>query len=100
MLAQQHHNNHTHKEFKGSCLMPAQRHHNKHNTQLTSGSCLLHDTRHHFGDPRITLLGGLLSQIPPHRGNHVSEFYNGSCQRLAQQHHNKILNVTDFHPGI
>ena len=40
-----------------------------------------------------------MSQIPPRRGNRVSEFYNGSCQRLAQERHNKIVDATDFHPG-
>ena len=79
--------------------MLAQQHHNKHNSQLTSGYCLLHDASRHLGDPRITLLGGRLSQIPPRRGNRVSEFYDGSCQMLSQQHHNKMLNATDFHPG-
>ena len=45
------------------------------------------------------MLGGRLSQIPPRQGNCVSECYDGSCQKMVQQHHNKILNATDFHPG-
>ena len=98
-LAQQHHNKHINTEFKGSCLMPSQRHHNKHISRMTSGFCPSHDAQHYLSDPRITLLGGRLSQVPPRRGNHVSEFYDGSCQRLVQQHHNKILNATDSHPG-
>ena len=44
-------------------------------------------------------MGGRLSQIPPRQGNCVSECYDGSCQKMVQQHHNKILNATDFHPG-
>ena len=79
--------------------MPAQRHHNKHNSQLTSGSCHLRDASHYLSDPRITLLCDRLSQAPPRRGNCVFEFYDGSCQLLVQQHHKKILNATDFHPG-
>ena len=79
--------------------MPTQRHHNKPYSQLTSGSCLMRDASHYLSDPRITMMCGRLSQIPPRRGNCVSEFYNGSCQSLVQQHHDKILNATDFHPG-
>ena len=59
----------------------------------------MHDASCRISDTWITLLGGRLSQIPPRRNNSVSEFYKGSCQRLAQEHHTKILNATDFHPG-
>ena len=84
--------------------MPTHRHHNKHYGQLTSGSCRSRDavTRGSHAvtrGSRITFLGGRLSEAPPHRGSRISEFYSGSCQTLVQQHHNKILNATDFRPG-
>ena len=49
--------------------------------------------------PKVTLLGGPLSHTHLHRDNCVPKLYNGFCQSLVQQHHNKMFNATDFDPG-
>ena len=98
-LAHQHHYNHINKAFTGSCLLPTHWQHNKHNSQVTSTSCMPHAPRYLRDYPKVTLLGGPLSHTHLHRGNCVPELHNGSCQTLAQQHHYKMINATDFNPG-
>ena len=53
----------------------------------------------HDGPSQITLLGKRLSHEHLHRSNRVSEYNTGSCLLLAQQHHNKHFNATDFNLG-
>ena len=99
MLTQQHHNKISTSGSKSSCLMPTHWHHNKHNNQMISNSCMPHAPMYLRDYPKVTLLGGPLSHAHLHRGNSVPELHNGFCQSLAKQHHNKMINATDFDPG-
>ena len=49
--------------------------------------------------PKVTLLGGPLLHTHLHRGNCVPELHHGGCQSLAQEHHYKLFQATDFDPG-
>ena len=79
--------------------MPTHRYHNKHNDQMILNSCMPHSPMYLRDYPKVTLLGGPLSHTQLHRGNCVPELHNGFCQSLVQQHHNKMINATNFDPG-